>query len=318
MQSSKLVIKRSQRYVPPKRIYGKLSEYWWDITLGGVARMEKDGRVIFEKEDCGEQCVVESQRLLPLLTRARQKSRKAHPWGIRVLADHPNELAIEPGLGGGGGWVYIPVNWYPPIEEDWRRFFTGYPTGSVPETEMVKFKARGDVGCKAGIYYFLLFLLSIRATVNSDELVAVVCDANGDLDQSLSERFLEVVSNNLPEDWTPPNVSVSRKAFSRLRDRALIYMPEVKHQRERTARQRNDALIAIWCAAAEKTFEVKKRSATARPEKATDKRIVRMYQGLLGELESKLQNTRTELEAKKHVSVVYEPVAYGLMELQGK
>jgi hypothetical protein len=47
------------------------------------------------------------------------------------------------------------------LEEDWRRFFMGYLAGPVPENEMVKFKARGDIGGKAGVYYFVLFCLSI-------------------------------------------------------------------------------------------------------------------------------------------------------------
>lgn len=204
------------------------------------------------------------------------------------------------------------------LEEDWRHFFTGYPAGSVPETEMVRFKARGDVERKAGIYYFLLFLLSIKAAINSDEVVAVVSDANGNLDQSLSDRFLEIVHNNLFEDWTQPDVSFSREVFATLRDRALDYMSEVKHERELTVCQRNDALIAIWRAAVEKIFEDKRRRATERLDEATDSRVVRMYQALLRGRESKLQDTIAELEAKKQVSVVYEPVAYGLMELQGE
>ena len=315
----KLVIKRSKHYVPPQRIYGKLSEYWWDITPGTVARIEKDGRVIFEKKDCEEQCVVESQRLLPLFTQQRQTGRKAHPWGIRVLVDRPNELAIEPGFGGRGDWDCIPVDWslpYVPIEKDWRRFSMGYLAAPVSENEMVRLKVRGDVEGKAGVYYFVVFRLSIKTAIDSQEIVAFVSDVNGNLDHSLSERFLEIAQNNLSKDWTQPDVSFSRKVFAILRDKALDYMSDVEYQKELTARHRNDVLIEIWRAAMEQAYDVQKQRVTAKLKAATDNRVVRMYQEVLTGLESRLQNTRAALEARKRVSIAYEQVAYGLMELQ--
>jgi hypothetical protein len=65
----------------------------------------------------------------------------------------------------------------------------------------------------------------------------------------------------------------------------------------------------------EKTFDVKKRRAQSRLEKATDSRIIRMHQAEIRNLEDKLRNAVAELEAKRYVSVSYEPIACGLMEL---
>jgi hypothetical protein len=216
------------------------------------------------------------------------------------------------------GLCSIPPNDEGLLEEDWWRFFMGYLAGPVPETEMVKFKVRGDVRHKVGIYYFVLFRLSIKAAIDLEEIVAIVSDANGDLDQNLSGAFLDIVRSNLSKNGIQPNLSFSPEVFVILRDMALDYMSQVKSQRELTARQRNDALIAIWSAATEQAFEVQKQRATAKLKAATDNRVVRMYQEVLTGLDSGLQNARAELEERKRVSIVYEPVAYGLMELQGK
>src|SRR4030042_7069506 len=78
------------------------------------------------------------------------------------------------------------------LEEDWRRFFMGYLAGPVPQTEIVKFKGRDNVEHKAGIYYFVLFRLAFKAAIDSEEIVAIVSDSNGNIDQGLSERFLDV------------------------------------------------------------------------------------------------------------------------------
>lgn len=94
-----------------KRYEGKSFIYWWDITPSKRSRLDRVGRITFKKKDSGEESVVESQTLLPLLSQERQTSRKNHPWGIRVLVDHPNELASEPGSRGHGDWSYIPVEW---------------------------------------------------------------------------------------------------------------------------------------------------------------------------------------------------------------
>lgn len=204
--------------------------------------------------------------------------------------------------------------WHPLVRLAYRAL--AKTTQSDPETRMLKFMIRDDLGNKSGLYYFFLFCLSSRAIVNSDELIAVVSDVNGNIDQELSEGFLKILNENLSEESPQPSDSFNLEMFQKLKSRALGYMSNVKNEREVSARQRNDSLIATRRAAIEKTFEAKKRRAESRLEKATDSRIIRMHQGEIRNLESKLQNAIAELEAKKQVSVVYEPIAYGLMEIQ--
>lgn len=93
------------------RYEGKHYLYWWDIGDSRKDKLARDGEIHFVKKDTGERAIVSSDDLLPLLTENRRTSRKKHPWGIRVSADRPDELAIEPGPGGQDGWAYIPVEW---------------------------------------------------------------------------------------------------------------------------------------------------------------------------------------------------------------
>jgi hypothetical protein len=93
-----------------RRHIGKSYLYWWDITPSRRTSLEKAGKIVFRKKDSGQECVVDSERLLPLLTPERQTGRSNRAWGVRVLIDHPHELAIEPGPLG-EGWAYLPVEW---------------------------------------------------------------------------------------------------------------------------------------------------------------------------------------------------------------
>lgn len=186
---------------------------------------------------------------------------------------------------------------------------------SDPEARMVKIKAFAEPQDETGLYAFFLFYVATRAIVDSHELQAVVVDMGGNVDTDLSERFLKVLQDNLSEDSTQLDVAMSQDIFDRLKQRALQMMSTVKRQKELSARQRNDALLANRRSAFERTYEVKRARVAARLEKARDERIIRMHQGEIRNLQSKLQSTLEELETKRRVSVSYEPVAQGLVEL---
>ena len=79
------------------------------------------GEIHFIKKDSDEETVVKAEILLPLLTKERLTTRGK--WGIKVLRDHPKELAIEPGKS--GTWKFLPVEWYP------SRVTAQYPTEIV-------------------------------------------------------------------------------------------------------------------------------------------------------------------------------------------
>ena len=101
-----------------KRHEGKRYLYWWDIWDSRKNDLSRAGQIHFVKRDTGERSLVTSKDLLPLLTETRRTSRMRKTtggnWGIKVLANHPDELAIEPGSRRGESWAYLPVKWIPP------------------------------------------------------------------------------------------------------------------------------------------------------------------------------------------------------------
>ncbi len=55
-------------------------------------------------------CSVSVDQLKPFLTKQRQTSRGEGNWGIKVLVEHPNELAFEPGAKE-QDWIFLRVTW---------------------------------------------------------------------------------------------------------------------------------------------------------------------------------------------------------------
>jgi len=102
---STFVICESQRY------QGKSYLYWWDISPTRRELLAKVGEIYFVKKDTGEKAVVKASKLLPLLTQARQTSRGTGNWGIKVLVEHPNELAVEQPGKDSRHWPTISVTW---------------------------------------------------------------------------------------------------------------------------------------------------------------------------------------------------------------
>lgn len=84
--------------------------YWWDITPKLAASLGRYEAVEFVKKDAGERCSVPPQALTGFLTDDRQTSRGDGNWGIKVLADRPEELAFEPARKG-DNWLFLPVAW---------------------------------------------------------------------------------------------------------------------------------------------------------------------------------------------------------------
>jgi hypothetical protein len=84
--------------------------YWWDIPHALAESLEHYEAIRFVLKDTGASCLVPVSRLKPLLTSERQSNRKARSWGIKVLKNRENELAIEPVKQKGGDWAYLPVD----------------------------------------------------------------------------------------------------------------------------------------------------------------------------------------------------------------
>jgi len=230
-----------------------------------------------------------------------------HMGTPRIPVTFDSQLALERPL-----LEFINV-WHPLVRLAFNSLSPA--TLSDPETRVLKLKLKDKVVGKAGIYYFFLFYLASRAIVDSDELVATVIRIDGDMDEELSKSFLKIMHEHLFEESPSSDVEFDLELCRRLKAKALEFMSELRRQKEAATQQRNDTLITIRRAALQKTFDVKKRRAQSRLEKATDSRIIRMHQGEIRNLEDKLRIAVAELEDKRHISISYEPVACGLMEL---
>jgi len=93
-----------------KRYDQRTFRYWWDITPNLAASLGSYEAVEFVKKDTAERCSLPTQALSEFLKGERQTSRGAGNWGIKVLADRPDELAFEPGRRG-DEWLFLPVVW---------------------------------------------------------------------------------------------------------------------------------------------------------------------------------------------------------------
>ena len=91
--------------------------YWWDISPSLADSLGKIDAVEFVKKDNGERCCVRSSDLERFLSPDRQTTRVGGPWGTKVLRDRQDELAFEPGTGG-GEWLFLPVVWIDEEGED--------------------------------------------------------------------------------------------------------------------------------------------------------------------------------------------------------
>jgi hypothetical protein len=100
-----------------KRFDGKPFLYWWDIVPSTVTGIESIDAFEFAKKDTGERCVVPADTLKAFLTPERQTTRGHGNWGIRVLKDHEDALAFEPGGGSGDKYALLPVVWLEESED---------------------------------------------------------------------------------------------------------------------------------------------------------------------------------------------------------
>ena len=82
----------------------------WDITPQVKAELDGYGDVAFIRHDTRMRASVPVETLKGYLTPERQTTRGEGNWGVRILVGHEDELAFEPGPGG-GEWVMLPVEW---------------------------------------------------------------------------------------------------------------------------------------------------------------------------------------------------------------
>jgi len=93
-----------------KRYEGKPWVYWWDVSPSMAESLSDSDVIEFAKKDTGERCAVPVDQLRRYLDPGRRTSRGEGNWGIKVLREHPDELAFEPPTGQ-HGWLFLPVEW---------------------------------------------------------------------------------------------------------------------------------------------------------------------------------------------------------------
>jgi hypothetical protein len=105
-------LKREKIRTQKSRLYeGRTFTYWWDIPPSFSETVETCEGIRFLKKDSNESCLLLIEALIPLLTKERQTSRNQGNWGVRVLANRPNELAFEPPTGS-KDWKFLKVEWH--------------------------------------------------------------------------------------------------------------------------------------------------------------------------------------------------------------
>ena len=105
------LVKWSKRYADAGFLY------WWDITPTLAKSLSRFEMIEFACKDTRQRCVVPVSLLKDYLTPDRQTSRGQNNWGIRVLKDHQDALAFEPGVGSGDKWALLPVVWLGETED---------------------------------------------------------------------------------------------------------------------------------------------------------------------------------------------------------
>ena len=182
-----------------------------------------------------------------------------------------------------------------------------------PEQRMVRFVVPVGHNLDSGEYCFFLFSIASHGITESHQLHSVILDFQGNVHDQLSTGFLKVVQESLGQHDDDLEITLSVEKFHQLKANALEHMGKVRQERENLSLQRNNAQITARKASLERTFHAKVRRAEARLERAEEPRIIRMHQGEIRNLQTRLNAALEELEARRQVSVTYEPVAYGLV-----
>ena len=119
MEESSVIEEKEAILVKQSKKYDEMPFlYWWDISPGLKDSLDRFDMVEFVKKDSGERCIVPPAALKGFLTPDRQTTRATGNWGIKVLKDHQDELAFEPGTVKAGKYLFLPVIWINEQEED--------------------------------------------------------------------------------------------------------------------------------------------------------------------------------------------------------
>lgn len=206
------------------------------------------------------------------------------------------------------------VNIWHPLTRMAHEFFDslGHPP---PEHRIVSARIFTKDRELAGDYTLFLFSIATHGVIPSHELIPILVSRHGGISESTSAIFLKAL-HDMPEfEEDYDQIWLSAEEFDRAKQLAYRYMGQIRTEREESSKQRNEALVAVRKSSLDRTFQAKTRRAQGRLATARDQRIIRMHQGEIRNLQTRLERAVGELEERRQVSVSYEPVAYGAIRL---
>lgn len=167
-----------------------------------------------------------------------------------------------------------------------------------------------------GDYSVFLFSIASEGVVPTHEFVSVMVDNHGEISEPVSARFLKALQDAPSFEPMYQALRFSPGELDRMKGLVHEHMGNVRAAKEESSRQRNEALLQVRKSAIERTYNSKIRRAQIRLDNAQNQRIIRMHQGEIRNLGERLSSALEKLEARKEVSVTYETVAYGQVQIK--
>jgi hypothetical protein len=159
-----------------------------------------------------------------------------------------------------------------------------------------------------GTYRFAIQLLDVRSAQPQTRLETFAFADDGARVPAIEAVLLRVIQE-LATDH--PNASWSVDDRTSLETHARQAAAVASDVIEAEAVERNEATIAVRTAALKRTYGARITKRRAQIGRATDERIIRMWQSEVRRAEEELVRKVSELEATRSVSVTFQPVGYG-------
>jgi superfamily II DNA or RNA helicase len=183
------------------------------------------------------------------------------------------------------------------------------------DVEAVSEDFRPDLGPwpPQGRYLFGLYLLLVRGAKRESRLVPVVFDESGRRVPAAEDRLLRLLQDYARD---VPNPAWTDHDLAALQARSRAAVAAEADQVEATARDRNDALVAVRKATIQRTLRSKIAKRQEYLLRATDDRIIRMRRREIENLRAELARRLEELEQQRDVSVTSAHIGFGRITIR--
>ncbi len=180
-----------------------------------------------------------------------------------------------------------------------------------PESEIGSIQsATGDPDL-VGQYVFFVYSMKSLGHAQRSELVPLVFDKRGKVNEQLEERLLEQIVQS--ESGQPARLSSDQ--WSILKNSAHLRFAHLRDEYEAEILEVNDAVVSSQIASLELTYEARIDRYEQIKLKVFDRRIVRMKESQIEHAYQELDSRRAELEEKRNVTIVGTLEIAGLLNL---